>query len=110
MNLHHILWGLLDLKDDPKDPSSQLLAEFTMCISTEGSLHECQEGPSLISPSLIQIGSSVSVMNSGHIAAQVWQVEEHMLEYMQGILLRFYWHLDLRQTAYSLYNAACRIV
>jgi hypothetical protein len=44
---------------------------------------------------------------------QVRQVEEHMLAYTQSLLARFgltCWCPDLRQSPYSLYNAACRFI
>jgi hypothetical protein len=56
---------------------------------------------------------SVASNFSSRVASQVRQVEEHMLEYMQASLARFgltTWCPDLRQTAYSLYNSACRII
>ena len=114
MTLHiRILWGLLDPKEVPKTPPAEMLATFSERFSTEASIYECREGPSLILPSLVQIGSSVSVTDHGQINAQVRQVEEHMLEYMQSCLARFgfvAWCPDLQLTPYSLYNAACRVI
>ncbi|HEV7735749.1 MAG TPA: hypothetical protein VGO47_00010, partial [Chlamydiales bacterium] len=50
---------------------------------------------------------------SKQIATQIRAVEEHILEYMQSCLAKFgliRWCPDLQQTAYSLYNSACRII
>jgi hypothetical protein len=114
MTLHlRILWGLVDPKQVPQDPSDQILATFASCFTTEASLYECREGPMRIAPTLVQIGSSVSITDHGQIAAQILLVEEHMLEYMQACLARFgltSWCPDLRQTPYALYNAACRVI
>jgi hypothetical protein len=114
MALHiRILWGLVGSNVVPKDPPGHVLATFATRFSSEASLHDCQEGPPLIKLSLVQIGSSVSLTDRGRIAAQVRQVEEHILEYAQSCLARFglvSWCPDLRQTPYALYNAACRII
>ena len=114
MNLHIcVLWGLLDLKEVPKNPPNEILVTFVDCFSTETSLYQCREGPLLIPLSLVQIGSSVSVTNCGQIAIQVRKVEEHMLEYIQACLARFgliCWCPDLCQTPYALYNAACWVI
>jgi hypothetical protein len=72
MTLHvRILWGLLDPKQTPANPPNEILADFATHFSTEESLLDCHDGPSLISPSLVQIGSAVSILNQGQIAAQV---------------------------------------
>ncbi len=49
----------------------------------------------------------------GRIAGQARLIEEHMLGYIQACLSRFgmqHWCPDLCQSAYSLYNSACRII
>ena len=83
---------------------------FAQHFSTEDSIYRGRTGPVLIQPSLVKIGSLVSVADSGGIAAQARQVEEHMLEYMQACLAKFgltCWCPDFCQTSYALYNAAC---
>jgi hypothetical protein len=72
-----------------------------------------QTGPPLIDTSLVQVTRSYLVPGSGTIAAHSQQVEEYMLQYIQTRLASFgftTWCPDLSQTAYSLYNSACRIV
>jgi hypothetical protein len=116
MNLHiRILWGLLDCKDVPKDPSDMVLAQFTRCFETEESISATQhpDAPLLIMPLLVKIGIAVAATHRGQIAAHVQQVEEHILEYVQTCLARFgleFWCPDLRQSPYALYNATCRII
>jgi len=114
MSLHiRILWGLLDAKAVPQDPPSELLRLFSARFSTEAELFVSRDtGPELISRHLILVGTTMSAAK-GRIAAQACLVEEHMLGYIQACLSRFglqRWCPDLRQSAYSLYNSACRII
>ncbi|KJA19181.1 hypothetical protein HYPSUDRAFT_143997, partial [Hypholoma sublateritium FD-334 SS-4] len=116
MSLHlRILWSLLDAKAIPLNPPSDLLSDFNnrFSDSNESQLFVIQTaGPELIPKHLIQIGTSMSAAQ-GRIAEQARSVEEHMLSYIQSCLSQFglrCWCPDLRQSAYSLYNAACRIV
>jgi hypothetical protein len=49
----------------------------------------------------------------GTVPRQILMVEEHILEYIQACLAKFgliCWCPDLRQSPYSLYNCACRII
>lgn len=53
------------------------------------------------------------LLGQGKIAKQASLVEENMLQFIQTRLSRLgltRWWPDLRQTPYSLYNSACRIV
>lgn len=116
MSLHlRILWSLLDAKAIPLNPPSELLADFhrRFSDSNENHLFVIQAaGPELIPRHLIQVGTSMS-SSTGRIAEQARSVEQHMLSYIQLCLSRFglrCWCPDLRQSAYSLYNAACRII
>ena len=114
MVLHlRILWGLLDSKEVPQNPPASLLAEFHQRFSDEGQLFATREtGSELIPRHLIQIGTLMSSAN-GRQAGQARNVEQHMLSYIQACLARFglvCWCPDLRQSAYSLYNSACRII
>jgi hypothetical protein len=74
---------------------------------------EARDGQPLISPSLVRVRASISITNRSHVAIQLRQIEEHIIDYIQSSLARFgfvVWCPDLRQTPYALYNAACRIV
>lgn len=114
MALHiRILWGLLDANEVPRDPADKIVSDFNMRFSNETQLYASQHsGRELIPRHLIQIGTAMSAVR-GRIANQARLVEEHMLGYIQACLAKFglpFWCPDLRQSAYSLYNAACRIV
>ena len=55
----------------------------------------------------------MSIKNRSPIAVQLLVIEEHIIEYIKVQLAKFglkSWCPDLRQTPYSVYNAACRIV
>ena len=119
MNLHiRILWGLLDAKEIPQDPPERTLRLFNSRLSgldPETALQEIAvNGHPLIDPSLIQIGDSArSTTSRARFSIQMRFVEEHCLQYMQSCLAKFglsRWSPDLRQSPYSLYNAACRMV
>lgn len=91
----------------------RILQLFAARFSSEAALYSCQDGPPLVPLTLIQIGLSISITKTGRIANSVRMVEEHILEYMQAYLAWFgltHWAPDFRQTPYSLYNSACRIV
>lgn len=114
MSLHiRILWGLLDAKEVPKNPPSNLLSAFNSRFSNEKQLIVVQDiGPELVPRHLVLIGTAASAAK-GRIAEQARAIEQHMLAYIQACLSRFgldCWCPDLRQSAYSLYNSACRIV
>ena len=120
MNLHvRILWGLIDAKEIPQDPPEHTLKLFNNRISglelSEAALQDIAvNGHLLINPSLVQIGNSArSTTTRARFSTQMKFVEEHSLQYMQSCLAKFglsRWSPDLRQSPYSLYNAACRIV
>ena len=106
------LWGLLDPRDVPSNPLDKELRIFDARFSVHKNLYDIPTGPPLVPLSLVKVGLSVSLA-SGRIAAQAQMIEEHILEYMQACIARFgltRWAPDLRQTPYSLYNAACRII
>ena len=114
MSLHlRILWILLDAKAVPQDPPARLLQQFSAQFSSEADLFTSRDsGPELIPRHLILVGTAMSGVK-GRIANQARLVEEHMLGYIQSCLSRFglqRWCPDLRQSAYSLYNSACRII
>ena len=114
MSLHiRILWALLDAKAVPQDPSAELLRLFSAWFSNEADLFSTRDsGPELIPRHLILVGTAMSAAK-GRIAGQARLIEEHMLGYIQACLSRFgmqRWCPDLRQSAYSLYNSACRII
>jgi hypothetical protein len=116
MSLHIcILWGLLDPKDIPGDPPADVIKQFSLHCSSEEQLYSFRNPRSceLISPTLIKLGTSASVTKHGKLATQVCLVEEHMIQCIQSYLAQFgllRWWPDLRQSAYSLFNSACRIV
>ena len=114
ISLHiRILWKLLDAKAVPQDPPAELLRLFSAHFSSEAELFVSRDtGPELIPRHLVLVGTAMSTAK-GRIAAQARLVEEHMLDYIQACLSRFglqRWCPDLRQSAYSLYNSACRII
>lgn len=114
MALHlRMLWALLDAKEIPQDPPAQLLNGFFSRFPTEAELLASRDsGPELIPLHLVRVGTAMSAAQ-GHIANQARLVEEHMLRYIQACLSRFgldRWCPDLRQSAYSVYNSACRII
>lgn len=114
MSLHiRILWALLDGKAVPQDPPAELLRLFSSRFSSEAELIVSRDtGPEIIPRHLILVGTAMSAIK-GRIASQARLVEEHMLGYIQACLSRFglqRWCPDLRQSAYSLYNSACRII
>ena len=97
------------MKDIPKLPDDKTLDQFKECFLTEESLGGYQSRCPLIPISLIKITST----KLGKIGSQLGLIEEHIISYIQGCLARFgmtSWGPDLRQTAYSLYNSACRII
>lgn len=112
----HVLWGLSNANAVPTDPPEQLLKNFEsrFSMSTETDLYQqFNNGPSLVLPSLVQITVSIPSNSRSKLAASIKRMEEHILEYMQTCLSKFglwCWCPDLRQSPYSLYNAACRIV
>ena len=115
MALHlRIMWGLLDANQVPQNPLDIVVNEFNMRFSNETQLYTSQSsGRELIPRHLVQIGMAMSAVQHGRIANQARLVEEHMLEYIQACLAKLglvYWCPDLRISAYSLYNAAHRIV
>ena len=118
LNLHiRILWGLIDAKSIPQDPPERTLRLFNNQLSGIGSESALEEiavnGQPLIDPSLVLIGDSAWSTSRARFSSQMKFVEEHSLQYMQSCLAKFglsRWSPDLRQSPYSLYNAACRIV
>jgi len=105
----------LNAKDIPEDPHPEVLNIFSSHVSTQEQLFSFRESRAshLISPTLVKIGTAASVTKTGKIANQIRNVEEHMINYIHSYLARFglvRWCPDLRQSAYSLYNSACRIV
>ena len=114
MSLHiRILWILLDAKAVPKDPPTENLRLFSTRFSTEADLFRTRDsGPELVPRHLILVGTAMS-SSKGRFAGQARLVEEHILGYIQLCLSRFglqRWCPDLCQSAYSLYNSACRII
>lgn len=111
MALHlQISWGLIDAKQVPGDPPVEILNVFRKRFSTEKQLYEAQDGAVLIPPSLVKIGSA-TMKSRGMIPRQILMVEEHIPKYIQACLAKFgliCWCPDLQQSAYSLYNCACR--
>jgi hypothetical protein len=108
-----ISWGLIDAKQIPGDPPIEILNMFRKRFSTEAELYEAQDGDVLIPPSLVKIGSAVTMKSRGTVPRQILMVEEHILEYIQACLAKFgliRWCPDLQQSPYSLYNCACRII
>ncbi len=77
-------------------------------MSTESDLYQQFNN----GPSLVQITFSIPSNSRSKLAASIKRMEEHILEYMQTCLSKFglwCWCPDLRQSPYSLYNAACWI-
>jgi hypothetical protein len=105
MFLHiRILWALRNAKEVPGDPSAELLSTFASRFSTEQVVLNARNGNALIWPSLVQIGTSIPLTDKSRSAKQIRQVEEHILEYLQGCIAKFgliQWGPDLRQSAYS---------
>ena len=104
-----LLWGLFSSKDIPTLPDDKTLTQFKEHFLTEKSLEGYQSQQPLILISLVKVTST----KRGRIGNQLGLIEEHIILYIQGCLARFgmtSWGPDLRQTAYSLYNAACRII
>ena len=108
LRLHiHLLWGLGSSKDIPKLPEQTVLTRFQQHFLTETSLTEARQP--IIPVSLVQVTST----KSGRIGTQLGLIEENIKSYIQGCLARFgmtSWCPDLRETAHSLYNSACRII
>ena len=108
-----ILWSLHNAKEIPGNPPAELLAMFASHFSTEQEVLDARNGNALVRPSLIQVRTSIPLGDKSWSAKQIRQVEEHILEYLQGCIAKFglvRWAPDLRQSAYSLYNSACRII
>jgi len=110
LRLHiRLLWGLFSSKDIPTLPDDKTLAQFNERFLTKKSFEGYQSRKPLIPISLVKVTST----KIGRIGNQLGLIEEHIISYIQGCLARFgmtSWGPDLRQTAYSLYNAACRII
>jgi hypothetical protein len=110
MRLHiRLLWGLFDAKNIPKLPEEKMLTKFKKRFLTEESLEDFQSREPLVAISLVKVTST----KLGKIGSQLALIEEHIISYIQGCLARFgmtSWGPDLRETAYSLYNSACRII
>lgn len=115
MSLHiRLLWGQLDAKDIAEDPPATVVTEFGRHCSTEEQLYQFRSPQSrqIIDPTLVKIGTS-DIIKGGRLANAIRLVEEHLIHYIQAYLSRFgllRWCPDLRQSPYSLYNSACRIV
>lgn len=108
-----LLWGLIDPKHPPTTPPDDILLSFGSRFLDEASLMEARDGRPLVSPSLVRVRTLLSITDRGHVASQLRQIEEHILDYIQSSLARFglvIWCPDLRQTPYALYNSACRII
>ena len=108
-----LLWGLIDPKQPPTTPPDDILFLFGSRFQDEASVMEAQNGRPLVSPSLVRVRTLLSITDRGRIASQLRQIEEHIIDYIQSSLARFglvVWCPDLRQTPYTLYNAACRII
>jgi hypothetical protein len=107
-----LLWGLID-KNVPSDPPKSLIKDFALRFSTQNLVDGQRHGPQIIPPSLVKIGTHLITGVGSKTAAQYRRIEEHILSYIQGYLARFgmkIWCPDLRQSPYSLYNSACRII
>ncbi|KAF4615913.1 hypothetical protein D9613_006379 [Agrocybe pediades] len=110
-----ILWGLLDPKAIPQDPSPEVLSDFAEHFTSKDSLYKTRRGgPNLVLPWKVKIGSAVAnVSIKSRLLDQIRPIEENMLAHIQSILARFgleIWCPDFRQSPYALYNAALRIV
>jgi len=104
-----LLWGLFDLKDIPSLPEEDVLNRFKANFLTDAALDNFQNRQPIVPISLVKVRTT----KSGKIGAQLGLIEEHIISYIQGCLARFgmtSWRPDLRETAYSLYNSACRII
>ena len=93
---------------------TEVLLLFNSQFQDETSLMEAQGVSTLlISPSLVHFHTSTSITDHSHIASQLQQIKEHIIDYIQSSLARFgfvVWCPNLCQTPYTLYNAACQIV
>ena len=48
---------------------------------------EARDGQPLISPSLVRVHTSISITDRSHIAIQLRQIEEHIIDYIQPMAI-----------------------
>lgn len=109
-----LLWGLINAKDIPTSPSDSVLKAFEELFHDDAAVDQAHaDGQPLVDLELVEVRQSVSIEDRSSIAAQLLAIEEHIIEYTKVQLAKFglkAWCPDLRQTPYSVYNAAHRIV
>ncbi|TFK50273.1 hypothetical protein OE88DRAFT_1617841, partial [Heliocybe sulcata] len=108
-----ILWRL-ERGAVPKLPPSDILSDFSLRFSDSQNIAAtATAGPPLIHSSLVEISQSLHYGGGGQQAPWMLMVDQAMLEYYQVCISHFglpCWCPDLRDTAYSPYNSACRII
>ncbi|PPQ80386.1 hypothetical protein CVT24_000611 [Panaeolus cyanescens] len=109
----HLLLGWTRASDVPSDPSQQVLADFQSKISDKNDLEAHHQSSPVFPPSLVQIRQTLAVGNRSNILRFLSTISDPILKYIQTCLAKFgviCWCPNLRQSANSLYNSACRII
>jgi hypothetical protein len=109
-----ILWFLLEKNAIPSTPSATELALFHSRFASEDDVLNARTSErNLIDSTAVHIARATLVKNPSRHIADARRVEEFALEYLSTFCARYglaRWVPDLRDTAYSLYNSAHRIV
>jgi hypothetical protein len=108
-----ILWLLLLPNAVPQLPSRDSLAAFKSRYTSDTQILAAREGPTLISEASVRVARLSQLPNAGKHATDAALVEAFVIDYIATYCAKFgltEWAPDLRDTPYSLYNSAHRII
>jgi hypothetical protein len=108
-----ILWLLLERSAVPALPAQAALAAFNSRFTSEDDIFASRQGSPIIEPASVHVARASLVQAPSKHAKDAARVEEFMLEYLRSFCAKYgldRWCPDLRDTPYSLYNSAHRLV
>jgi hypothetical protein len=109
-----IMWNMISRRALPSIPPEDMLVAFGSRFTSTTQLWTARtDRASIQSPASVRLVHAISYTNPGTYARDAALVEESVLSLIGAICARYgitEWAPDLRDTAYSIYNSACRII
>ena len=109
-----ILWGAKDANALLPVPPDAQLELFRARFSSSTDVMKTARSPCLlIQKSLVSISREYRNQNLGGRKNAIEYLEDDLLDYMQTYCARYglrMWAPDLTESAYSIYNSACRLI